>query len=52
MTHFQQQNIKMNLTPQQKRMMNSGGGTNKRCVSETKKEICSFFSRMEMCYVC
>ena len=29
----------MNLSPQQKRMMHSGGGTNKRCVSETKKKF-------------
>ena len=28
----------MNLSPQQKRMMHSGGGTSKRCVSETKKK--------------
>ena len=38
MSHFKQQNIQMNLSPQQKRMMHSGGGTSKRCVSETKKK--------------
>jgi 5-methylcytosine-specific restriction endonuclease McrA len=38
MSHFQQQNIQVNMTPQQKRMMQSGGSSTKRCVSETKKK--------------
>ena len=38
MSHFRQQNIQMNLSPQQKRMMHSGGNSSKRCVSETKKK--------------
>ena len=38
MSHFQQQNIQVNMTPQQKRMMHSGGNSSKRCVSETKKK--------------
>tara|TARA_B100000927_G_scaffold225723_1_gene185418 strand:+ start:1444 stop:2013 length:570 start_codon:yes stop_codon:yes gene_type:complete len=35
---FRQQNIQVNMTPQQKRMMHSGGNSSKRCVSETKKK--------------
>ena len=31
-------NVNINVTPQMKRMMKSGGGTTKRCVSETKKK--------------
>ena len=39
MSHFEQQNIQMNLSPQHKRMMNSGGNSFKRCVSEIKKYV-------------
>ena len=40
--------IKLNqMTPQMKRMMNSGGGS-KRCVSETKKKYVASKQRLEM----
>ena len=35
-------------SPQQKRMLNSGGNSTKRSVSETKKEICCLTTRLEM----
>ena len=34
----QQSNVNINVTPQMKRMIHSGGNASKRCVSETKKK--------------
>ena len=42
------QNGGYNMTPQMKRMMNSGSNTTKRSVSETKKKICCSTTKLDL----
>ena len=44
----QSSNVNISVTPQMKRMMQSGGNSAKRSVSETKKKICSISTGLEM----